>query len=90
MRERIGERHASACRYKKGTGGLTPLRSPDLFLPACGRTHNRWRFGATAEYSNAARSVPASAKMLDVEGVIGRDKGVGDGLNEFTPRHWFF
>ena len=30
-----GERHASACRYKKrGTGGLTPLRSPVSSLAA--------------------------------------------------------
>jgi hypothetical protein len=35
MIERIGERHASACQYKnRGTGGLTPLRSPDWFLAA--------------------------------------------------------
>ena len=35
MSESIGERHASACRYKKrDTGGLTPLRSPDSFLAA--------------------------------------------------------
>ena len=34
MIEAIGERHASACRYKNGgTGGLAPLRSPDA-LPA--------------------------------------------------------
>ena len=35
MSARIGERHASACRYKKqGAIGLTPLRSPDSFLAA--------------------------------------------------------
>ena len=46
MSESIGERHASACRYKKrGIGGLTPLRSPDSFPAIAGVEKGVWNFG---------------------------------------------
>ena len=38
MVERIGERHASACRYKRCTGGLTALRSAVSFLATRSKT----------------------------------------------------
>ena len=64
MSESIGERHASACRYKKrGIGGLTPLRSPDSFPAASAYASAPWPAASEPgdflmRYSNSSPILP--------------------------------